>query len=210
MKTYTDTQRLSWVTANEPTIELNEAGSSQDAFYIRFWFESDWHVLSGSTQNEVIDKAMEFCRIKNLITDEYDDLFSITLNKGNDEKTFVFKLPYHIEEVSEIQDAYWAACKNTGVCLHEKRSHEGFLTLVVNDEINREAFYKLENKNVYVPNALFDNGEFINLLQSFMMTENESCYLIQVDVPAEIVEHLPSMNKTSYAPRNVVLGCRTA
>lgn len=210
MKTYNDTERLSWVTANEPSIELNQIGNSQEAFHIRFWCDSDWQVLSGASKSEAIDKAMEFCRIKNLINEEYDDVFSISLNKGDEEETFVFKLPYHIEEVSVIQDAYWAACKSTGVCLHEKRKHETFLTLVVNDEINCEAFHKLENKNVFIPNALFDNAEFINLLQSFMMTENESCYLIQVDVPAEIVEHLPSLNKTSYAARNVVLGCRAA
>ena len=209
MKTYTDAQRLDWTVAKNPTIECDEQAvtkGSKHAFWIRFWFESDYHVLTGETPNNVIDKAMNYCEIKDLISEEYDEHFTISLGKGENEKTLVFKLPYHIEEVSVIQDAYWAACKRMGVCLHEKRQHETYMTLIEGEEINKPAFLKLESHHVFVPNALFDSGKFITLLQDFMMTENESCYLIEVTVPDEIVNYLPSLNKTKYAPTNVVLG----
>lgn len=209
MKNYTDAQRLSWLAANEPSIDFDESKIKQgaeDSFWIRFWFESDDHVIMGSSQNDVIDKAMMYCHIKNLISEEYAEHFTISLSKGEAEQTFVFKLPYQIEEVSVLQDAYWAACKRMGICLHEKRQHETFLTLIEGEKINKPAFFKLESHNVFVPNELFDSNKFITLLQDFMMTENELCYLIQVTVPDEIVSYLPSLNKTKYAPTNVVLG----
>lgn len=209
MKNYTTEQRLNWVLINNPIIDFDESKikkSTDDAFWIRFWHESDFRVFHGSSQDDVINKAIHYCEIKTLINEEYDDVFSITVGKGQTEKTVVFKLPYHIEEVSDIQDAYWAACKNTGVCLHEKRQHETYLTLIINDEVNKDAFLKLENRNVFVPNALFDTREFIRLLQDFMMTENEACYLIEITVPDEILKYLPSLNKTKYAPTNVILG----
>jgi hypothetical protein len=209
MKTYTDAERLAWTVAKNPIIECDERAvnkGSKNAFWIRFWCESKHHVLTGETPNNVIDKAMNYCSIKALINEEYDEHFTVSLGQGESEKTFVFKLPAEIEEISVIQDAYWAACKNMGVCLHEKRSHETYLTLIENEKINKPAFRKLESKAVFVPNNLFDNDEFINLLQNFMMTENESCYLIQVSVPDEVIAHLPSLNKTKYAPTNVILG----
>lgn len=209
MKNYTAEQRLTWVIVNQPEIDFDGNKLKQatdDAFWIRFWHESDYRVLHGSSQDDVINKAIHYCEIKNLISEEYDDVFSITVGKGVNAKTIVFKLPYHIEEVSVMHDAYWAACKNIGVCLHEPRQHETYLTLIVGDEINKEAFLKLEDRNIFVPNALFDSNEFVKLLQSFMMSENESCYLIEMVVPEGIVKYLPSLNKTSYAATNVILG----
>ena len=209
MKNYTAEQRLTWVLANEPEIDFDESKvkqSTDDAFWIRFWHESDYRVLHGSSQDDVINNAIHYCEIKALINEEYNDVFTTTVGKGVTAKTITFKLPYHIEEVSIMQDAYWAACKNIGVCLHEPRQHENYMTLIVGDVINKPAFLKLEDRNVFVPNALFDSREFIRLLQDFMMTENESCYMIEVVVPEEIVKHLPSLNKTSYAPTNVILG----
>lgn len=198
MKNYTAEQRLAWVLANEPEIDFDGnkiKQSTDDAFWIRFWHESDYRVLHGSSQDDVINKAIHYCEIKELISEEYDDVYSITVGKGVNAKTIVFKLPYNIEEISVMQDAYWAACKNIGVCLHEPRQHETYLTLIAGDEINKEAFLKLEDRNIFVPNALFDSNEFINLLQSFMMSENESCYLIEMVVPEEIVKYLPSLNE---------------
>ncbi len=209
MKTYTDSERLSWLTIKNPEIEFDDVSAREQKssyFWLRLWINSDYKVFYAETRNSVIDKAMHYCEVIELIDDQYFEHFTITFGKGDNESTFAFKYPVHVEELSVIQDAYWDSCKNNGVCLHEKREHEKYMQLFIDGVINKDALDKLKQKGINIPESFDEKNDFLDLLQSFIMSENDFCYLDRVNVPDDVLEHLPSLNKPEYAPRNVTLG----
>lgn len=203
MKQYTDADRLSWVSFQEPRHDFchdKESKGEEDAHWISFWDNSigDHAVITGRTYIECVDKAMEYCRIKRLVQDEYDSFFTITLGDplSANEKTYAFKLPYPFEEVDALYDSYLATVRAISLRVHDEGKLSGISSVFDESGVISERHQKwLLEKHIFVESAVQKSDALmLDLIGQFISQSGETVILQAESVPDEILPYLPSFN----------------
>lgn len=211
-----ETARLSWIERYQPDIDCDPKKSKNgdnDSCYLTFWdsFKADYTTIYGSTLEDCVDKAMEYCETVDLVSNDYTDYFTIRIGNISgtidiDYKDIVFKLPYAVLDVSDIRKAYVNTCAKVGVSFHKPRSFEIFTPLFKNNVLNEDAKNILKKSNIFIQDDINTMEDFILALQLLISYSNENVYLEPVNVPEKVIQYLPSFNNIEYAPERFTFG----
>lgn len=193
-------KRIAWLLIHEPEVEFDAKkleNNEEDSYWVNFWDYStiDFKVITGNSEWDCIDKAIEYTAIKNRIHNEFSDLYTLKI----DNKISTYKLPVNIEYVDDIREAYWKTCKATGYAIHLNKPNQQYKPVFENGLIKNETIESLKLRKL----DLFNTESKLLAFYAFISFSLPEFYFQEIlDVPENIIPYLDCINKSTKNYQN--------